>query len=179
MNEKKQKHILIVLVLLTFAAGTVYFLGRALQMNPDSHYSPLVGQKAMSFQVVSLNDKTPGKKVTLEDFKGRPLVLNFWASWCFSCREEAGILEAFWQEIQSQNYDVALLGIAATYGKTYPLALDDEGKGSINYGVTGVPETFFIDREGRIRHKITGPVDLVSLRKYKKLLARDETKVTL
>jgi cytochrome c biogenesis protein CcmG/thiol:disulfide interchange protein DsbE len=108
-----------------------------------------------------------GETFSLEDFKGKPLVLNFWASWCVACREEAVELEKFWIK---HNSDVAVVGIAiqddqesakkfaAYFGKTYILGLDLDGKAAIDYGVSGVPETFLIDRNGVIRHKEIGPV---------------------
>jgi len=108
-----------------------------------------------------------GETFSLENFKGRPLVLNFWASWCIACREEAVELEKFW--LKHLN-DVAVVGIAiqddpesakkfaAYFGKTYILGLDEDGKAAIDYGVSGVPETFLIDRNGIIRHKEIGPV---------------------
>ena len=104
----------------------------------------------------------------LDDFKGRPVVVNFWASWCVSCREEARELEKFWQAVKGKN--VAVVGVAIQdtveaaqkfakqYGKTYILGLDEDGKAAIDYGVAGVPETFIIDASGVIVHKETGPV---------------------
>lgn len=115
-----------------------------------------------------------GPNFTIENFKGRPIVLNFWASWCVSCREEATELEKFWQ----QNKDhVAVVGIAiqddqesakkfaAYFGKTYIIGLDADGKAAIDYGVSGVPETFLIDSKGVIRHKEVGPVTAAMLEK--------------
>ena len=103
-------------------------------------------------------------------------MLNFWASWCYSCRAEAVDFERFWKERQ----DIAVVGIAiqdtveaakafaAQYGKTYILGLDTDGKIALDYGVTGVPETFFINANGVIVHKETGPVTEKMLQKYSK-----------
>lgn len=110
---------------------------------------------------------------TLEDLKGKPVVLNFWASWCVSCREEARELERFHQEYKNE---VVVVGIAIQderaaaekfahyFGKTYIIGLDEDGKASIDYGVSGVPETFLIDRNGIIRHKEIGPVSASMLK---------------
>ena len=104
--------------------------------------------------------------------KGRPVVLNFWASWCVSCRQEAVELEKFWQAHKDQ---VLVVGIAiqdsaedskrfaAYFGKTYAIGLDEDGKAAIDYGVSGVPETFLIDAQGVIRHKEIGPVEATQL----------------
>lgn len=108
-----------------------------------------------------------GENFTLDNLKGKPVVLNFWASWCISCREEAHELEKFWAQHKG---DIAVVGIAiqdekesakkfaAYFGKTYILGLDTDGKAAIDYGVSGVPETFLIDANGVIRHKEIGPV---------------------
>jgi cytochrome c biogenesis protein CcmG, thiol:disulfide interchange protein DsbE len=111
---------------------------------------------------------------TLADLKGHPVILNFWASWCVSCREEARELEKFWEEnrgkalvvgiaIQDQKEDAKKF--ADYFGNTYVNGLDEDGKAAIDYGVTGVPETFFIDRSGVIRHKEIGPVDAALLQR--------------
>ena len=85
-------------------------------------------------------------------------------------------MEAFWEAhkgagvkvvgIAIQDASADALRFAEHFGKTYPLGLDVDGQASIDYGVTGVPETFFIDAQGMIRHKISGPVDYAMLEKY-------------
>ncbi len=113
-----------------------------------------------------------GRTFRLEDFKGKTTILNFWASWCVSCRMEAHELEAFWQKhgkkinvvgIAIQDEAASTKEFARRYGKTYVLGLDEDGKAGIDYGVSGVPETFIIDENGFIREKITGPVTLLML----------------
>jgi len=92
--------------------------------------------------------------------------LNFWASWCPPCRAEAKTLEAAWQ--QYKDREIVFLGIdiqdteqdarafLKEFGITYLNARDANGKVAIEYGVWGIPETFFIDREGRITYKQVG-----------------------
>jgi cytochrome c biogenesis protein CcmG/thiol:disulfide interchange protein DsbE len=102
------------------------------------------------------------------------LILNFWASWCVSCRTEAHELESFWKAYRDQGVKVVGIAIqdeqeaakkfAQYYGKTYILGLDEDGKAAIDYGVSGVPETFLIDRDGVIRHKEIGPVSAAMLK---------------
>lgn len=128
--------------------------------------------KAFSIDVVQLSDAfagSPRDSLSLADFKGQPLIVNFWASWCVSCKTEALEIERFWKTYKDKG--VRVIGIAVhdtvpaaenfirRYRKTYTIGLDKDGKAGINYGVTGVPETFFIDRSGVIRHKEAGPVN--------------------
>jgi cytochrome c biogenesis protein CcmG/thiol:disulfide interchange protein DsbE len=108
----------------------------------------------------------PAPALRLASFKEKPVVVNFWASWCDPCKHEAPLLEATWRRVQGQG--IVFLGIdfqdstgdglsfLRTYGITYPNVVDPTGSTAINYGVTGVPETVFIDRRGVIVHKVIG-----------------------
>lgn len=105
----------------------------------------------------------------LSDFKGRPVVLNFWASWCVECKIEADLLEDTWQAYRDDG--VVFLGVAyidvepksleylEEYNITYPNAPDLRSSISSEYDITGVPETFFIDKEGNVVHIQLGPVN--------------------
>jgi len=105
---------------------------------------------------------------SLSDFSGQPVVLNFWASWCAECRIEADLLEDTWQKYRDQG--VVFLGVAYVdvepksiayleeYNITYPNAPDLRSSVSSKYEITGVPETFFIDRNGEVAHIQIGPV---------------------
>ncbi len=130
--------------------------------------SPLVGKPAPLLAVQQLNG--PGR-VVLAELKGTPVILNFWASWCVACREEAHVLQAAHLKYEQREHRVRVIGIAIQdtpelalafakrYGKTYFLALDNtKGEISMNYGLYGVPETFFIDAGGMIAFKQVGPV---------------------
>ncbi len=107
-----------------------------------------------------------GPPVSLRGLAGHPVILNFWASWCIPCRDEAPLLERTWREFRSQG--LIVLGVdtqdleapARAFLKefriTYPNARDPDGSTGKWFGTTGVPETFFIDRGGRIRGKFPG-----------------------
>ncbi|CAN5315260.1 TlpA disulfide reductase family protein [soil metagenome] len=126
--------------------------------------SPLVGRAAPGFEIPLFGADS---SLTLSDLAGRPVVLNFWASWCLSCRDEAVVLEAGWLRY---GPEVLFVGIAVNdesgparafierYGKTYFLGADPDGSVAIDYGLFGVPETFFIAPDGRILAKHIGPL---------------------
>lgn len=109
-----------------------------------------------------------GGELTLSALRGQVVVLNFWASWCVPCRDEAPALEATWQRYRGQGVVVlgvnvqdltpkALAFIRETKA-TYPSVRDKNNAVYRAYGLTGVPETFFIDRKGRIVRKFPGVV---------------------
>jgi cytochrome c biogenesis protein CcmG/thiol:disulfide interchange protein DsbE len=115
-----------------------------------------------------------GETLTLAQFKGKPVVLNFFASWCGPCKDEAPMLAAAAQEFK----DVVFLGIAYNdkldkakefrdnYDLRFPIAMDDDtdaGRASVNYALFSVPETYYIDREGIIQHHNPGPITRADL----------------
>jgi cytochrome c biogenesis protein CcmG, thiol:disulfide interchange protein DsbE len=110
-----------------------------------------------------------GEAFTLSDYRGQVVLINFWASWCGPCRGEAAELNALWAEYRGK--DVQIIGVGyndnvgdarnfiAGFGITYPTGNDDGGLVSRQFRVRGVPETFFIDRNGEIAHVVIGEVD--------------------
>ena len=109
-----------------------------------------------------------GETVSLDDLRGRPVVLNFWASWCPPCRDEAPLLEDLWRRYRDRG--VVMLGVdvrdlsgnardfAEEFGYTYPSVRDGTDETERRFQTTGVPETFIIDRQGRIALHLRGPV---------------------
>lgn len=132
---------------------------------------PEVGQVAPDFGVEFFDgyewDTRP--VANLEDMRGHPVVLNFWASWCVECRYETDVLEQAWLKYREDG--VVFLGVAYAdvepnsiaymkeFGVTFPHAPDLGTDISQDYEITGVPETFFIDKDGVIRHVQIGAVD--------------------
>ena len=128
--------------------------------------SPLLGKPAPDFMLPLLNAGPPST-LHLAALRGKPVILNFWASWCDACKEEAPLLEKTWQHISgagalliginAQDTHDAALHFMNYYGITYPNVVDTiNGATTISYGVTGFPETFFIDRHGSIIRKEIG-----------------------
>jgi len=121
---------------------------------------PLIGHSAPAFTLAALNMPTGHPSLSLNDLKGKAIVLNVWASWCVPCNQEAPMLQTVWK--QAQGKDVVFLGIdfqdsskdALTflhkYGISYPNVLDSSGSVAIDYGVTAVPETIFINSKGTV-----------------------------
>jgi cytochrome c biogenesis protein CcmG/thiol:disulfide interchange protein DsbE len=109
-----------------------------------------------------------GETYNLDDLRGQGVVLNFWASWCEPCRDEADLLEQTWR--QEQDNGIIFLGLdyldqapaALAYLEefdiTYPNGPDLQSQAARRYGIKGVPETFFIDPEGRITDIVIGPI---------------------
>lgn len=107
-----------------------------------------------------------GSPVALSDFRGKVVVLNFWASWCVPCREEMPVLERAWRELRNQRVVILGINVADDYdeaasflkalGITYPNVFDPEQTRIAQYQVTGLPTTIFIDREQIIRARVSG-----------------------
>lgn len=140
------------------------FLAYGLQLNPREVPSPLIDKAAPAFNVAQLH--AADKQISPEHMKGKVWLLNVWASWCVSCRQEHPILVDLARRnivpIIGLNYKdqrEAGLGWLQQHGDPYLLsAYDLDGRIGIDYGVYGVPETFLIDKNGVIRYKHIGPV---------------------
>ncbi len=140
------------------------FLGRGLNLNPREVPSPLIDKPAPAFELSRL-DK-PEQKLSVAQLRGHVWLLNVWASWCVSCREEHPVLVEAAQTnavpIYGLNYKdqrADALNWLRQFGNPYTLSVSDpDGKVGIDYGVYGVPETYVIDKQGIIRYKKIGPV---------------------
>ena len=166
-------------------AGLVILLAVGLNLNPREVPSPLVGKPAPAFKLAVLGKD--GQTMGPEDMKGKVWLLNVWASWCVSCRQEHPVLVDFSRRgngtpIVGLNYkelrgdgSIDMRRVAPDsevpqalqrasawlreHGDPYLLTvMDIDGRVGIDYGVYGVPETYVIDKAGVIRMKHTGPV---------------------
>jgi cytochrome c biogenesis protein CcmG/thiol:disulfide interchange protein DsbE len=152
--------------------GLALVLTLAFRRDPHDIKTGTVGKPAPAFALRSLTD---GTTVSLDQYKGKVIVLNFWASWCIPCKEENPALTDVWERYRGT--DVVLLGVvfqdtkdaardySARLGNTWPSGVDDNGQVAIGYGVYGPPETFFIDIDGIIAGRHIGPIDGPTLTK--------------
>jgi cytochrome c biogenesis protein CcmG/thiol:disulfide interchange protein DsbE len=109
-----------------------------------------------------------GETISLEALRGKGVVLNFWASWCAPCRDEAPLLEAMWR--REKDNGIVFIGLdyldqepaarayLAEFNITYPNGPDLQSAAARRYGIKGVPETFFIDPDGVIQELVVGPI---------------------
>ncbi|UCD77912.1 MAG: TlpA family protein disulfide reductase [Desulfobacterales bacterium] len=139
-----------------------------------------VSLPAPDFTLPGLN----GRLVSLSDYRGKVVVVNVWATWCLPCVEEMPSLEKLYREFKDENFEILAVsidsgGIAAvapfmkTHGLTFPALIDTQASIRDSYKITGVPETFIIDKKGILVKKVIGPLDWSSpeiLRYIRKLI---------
>jgi cytochrome c biogenesis protein CcmG/thiol:disulfide interchange protein DsbE len=155
------------IVLFVAVIGALAVLGVGL-LHPGTAATGLgVGNVAPDFTLTSLN----GKQVSLSQFRGKPVMLNFWYSTCPGCLAEIPGMQRFYAAQRAAGKDFVILGVnsvddaqtaqqfAQQYGLTYSLALDDNQQVATLYHLTATPTSYFIDRQGIIRATVVGPVD--------------------
>ncbi|HEV2721507.1 MAG TPA: redoxin family protein [Thermoanaerobaculia bacterium] len=137
--------------------------------DPSAINSPLVGKPAPDFALKAVGT---GETVDIAKLRGKPAIINFWATWCGPCYQEHPVLV---QNARVLGRDVQFVGVVfndteqkiqaflAERGSAYPTLLDEQGKTAVAYGVGGVPETFFLDKNGTIVAKYAGPLSTEEL----------------
>ena len=168
----KQQAIFVPLILILFVS--LGLASRALSAQAQS----TVDYKAVPIlQAMKDNAPTPafslatpdGKKLTLKDFNGKVVMLNFWASWCVPCREEMPAMERLYQEFKGKNFTILAVAVkdrkqdAIKFVKelkiTYPIALDPEGEVGMLYGAWGLPATYLVGPKGEGLARGWGPAE--------------------
>ncbi|MBU8878771.1 TlpA family protein disulfide reductase [Bacillus sp. FJAT-29790] len=126
------------------------------------------GDKAPEIELVDLE----GHTVKLSDYKGKPILLNFWASWCGPCRIEMPYMEKQYKKYKKDGFEILAVNVTQTEKKrsdvdkfikdfqlTFTIPLDEKGTASADYEIIGYPTSYFIDSDGVIRSKVIGPLD--------------------
>jgi len=153
------------LIPLALFIALAVFLGIGLTKDPKLVPSPLIDKPAPSFELPRLHQ--PELKFSDRDFIGKVSLFNVWASWCAACRQEHPFLMKLAKEkaitIYGLNYkdarEDAKRWLVQHGGNPYDaIAYDDSGRAGMDWGVYGVPETFLIDKKGRVRYKHVGPL---------------------
>jgi cytochrome c biogenesis protein CcmG/thiol:disulfide interchange protein DsbE len=177
-----------IVMLLILAAGFLWTVASrvpsAIGASLSSSPSPREGFLAPAFTLDTLG----GGTVALPDLRGKVVVVNFWASWCFPCRQETPALQAVYEQYKDSG--VVVVGVNLTnqdsmadlrtfaheFGLTYPILLDRDGSVGLQYRVQGLPSTFFVSRKGVIRTVVVGgPMSDTFIRsKVEALLAEGE-----
>lgn len=152
------------LIPLAIFIGLVALLAVGLRRDPRLVPSPFVGKPAPTLDLPTLND--PAQRITNQMLAGRPTLINIWASWCVACREEHPLL----LELSNQQA-LPIIGFnykddredarqwLQRFGDPYSdVAVDEDGRAGIEWGVYGVPETFLLDAKGTVVYKHVGPL---------------------
>jgi cytochrome c biogenesis protein CcmG/thiol:disulfide interchange protein DsbE len=168
--EPSRRRTVWLLVILVLIVGLVAVLAFGLRPKTSTK---LQGQPAPNFELTAFNGEFEGQQFSLDDLRGQPVVLNFWASWCVECDKEMALLEQAWQDYRDQGVwfigvdylDIDSEGLAYLdrFNITYPNAPDIGSRTYEDYRCTGVPETFFIDKDGEIQHVQIGPLSQLQL----------------
>lgn len=132
---------------------------------------PVATRPAPSFSIPLFE----GGEFALGAQRGKPVLINFWASWCIPCEDEAATLEAMSRAykdrvvfigVNVQDTDPLARGFLKRFNVTYPNGRDASGAVSVEYGMSGVPETYFVDRNGTLVRKWQGPLDEARIRQF-------------
>jgi cytochrome c biogenesis protein CcmG, thiol:disulfide interchange protein DsbE len=168
-KNKRRRRILIFCGVSLLNVGLLaLILTQLLTPSPNAVSDPLVGHPAPNFSLAILRSDFSKIELSLSNYKGKPVVLNFWASWCDPCKEEAPLLENAWKQMQAQGKDVVFLGIdfqdssnngvsfLQQYSITYPTVQDADASVATKYDITSLPDTIFINRNGTVVSKVSG-----------------------
>ena len=163
MVDKKKLLIIGAVAVAVLLVG-IFITGLVTSAEPGKR--PTIGSFAPDFSISLYKEYQAGlsPSIKLSDLKGKVVVVNFWASWCVECRKESDTLEATWREYRDRG--LIILGVdyldnqapayqyLQSYDTTYPIGIDLQEKISRQYRITGVPETFIIDKNGVVRKTV-------------------------
>lgn len=144
--------------------GVLTLLAYGFTRDPREIKSPLIGRRAPAFALTLFD----GGSFDLEAHRDKVVVVSFWASWCVPCREEAPLLEAAWRAyrdrgvvfvgVNVQDQEASARQFIKEFGLSFPNGPDPGSRIAVDYGVYGIPEVFFVGRDGRIAYKHIGVI---------------------
>jgi len=133
---------------------------------------PRIGAQAYNF---ALND-LQGSPVLLSDFRGKSVMINFWATWCGPCRAEIPAMVELYNERRDQGFEILAINVGESAGSVagfverfdmrFPVLLDPTGKVAVAYTVRGMPTSVFVDEQGIIRAAVVGALSKAAMRRY-------------
>ena len=173
-RKNKEKDFNYPMAVFIFVAVTVLVIILSLTLNDwafefSNQVDIASGTPAPDFTFPGLDEKM----VSLSDYRGKVVLVNIWATWCPPCVEEMPSMEKLYRKFKGQNFEILAVSIdepgleaVAPFMKksnlTFPALIDSEGTIKAVYGVTGIPESFIVDKQGIFIKKIVGPVDWAS-----------------
>jgi peroxiredoxin len=157
MRSKRTSAVLVGFVLLAALTALPAFDGWSMGSRV-----PTVGMQAEDFSLIDLD----GKSQSLSQYRGKIVLVNFWATWCKSCTTEMPAMQASFDKLRGKGFvvlaineledDVKVREYIKQYGYTYPVLMDRDNKVANQFGVFGLPVSVFIDQEGRVQEYIKG-----------------------
>ena len=167
IRPRKNTKLLLTIVFTVIVSVTLIFLLRQERDSTPKTAGPIqLGLPAPNFTFPELN----GQKVSLFDHRGKVVLVNIWATWCPPCRQEMPSMQKLYERFKGKNFEILAVSIDSTgreavgpfmrkMNLTFPALLDPGENIRPLYGITGVPESFIIDKEGILVEKIIGPMD--------------------
>lgn len=170
-NQKKIKYLTFVLLCILPASLLFSCSGEPNEYRPKTghagaqkEYRPEVGYLAPDFTLEVMGE---GRRVNLSDYKGKVVLLNFWATWCIPCRKEMPSMEELYRIFKEREFEILAVNLekfaggkitlfVSNYGISFPILLDKELKTPARYGVRSIPTTYIIGKDGIIKEKIVG-----------------------
>jgi cytochrome c biogenesis protein CcmG, thiol:disulfide interchange protein DsbE len=175
-NKRRRRILIFSVVSLLNLALIALLLKLLLTPAPNAAVAdPLIGHPAPNFSLALVRPSTGKSLLSLSNFKGKAIVLNFWASWCDPCKEEAPILENAWKQMQAQGKTIVFLGIdfqdahndaisfLQSNGITYLTVLDADGSVASKYHIVSLPDTIFINQQGIVVSKVSQQITVQEL----------------
>lgn len=163
-------------VVAVLAVAAIFFVGLTLTSQVGNRPRPNTQAPDFGLALYPKRDGGFASPLRLSELRGRIVVVNFWASWCVPCRDEAPALESLWRHYRGLGQKVVFIGVGyldteadaerfmTEFGITYPNGADMQQQVSRQYRITGVPETYVVDQQGVVRNVFVAPITQEQLR---------------